>query len=460
MPRSAKFYVYGVILTGAALLAVALASWPAPRVSTLWIYLVLAMLASGVKLRLPGLTRTYSLSFLFVLFGVVRFSLPEVLLAGCAGAIVQSVWKAKKRPALVQVLFNMANLVVTSSACFLMARVWLSAGMQDYRPAMMALVAFVYFVVNTMLVSGVLALLEGKRLLEVSQDWYVWSFPYYLIGAALVGLIPAPGYTPPGEAWLLLLPLAYLIHFFVGLLQSRPAAAEVKRGEELPLVARWYVIAVQCAGLVLLVWSAFYWQSQDLLRFVAYLALTVITAALKVPLPGMRGTISPAFVLRLVVLAQLGFAEGVFLSAVAGIVQCLWKAKRPPTFTRTAFNGACLALSTAAGYALCRVALNEWLSQSLTAFLMLATLILYLGNTLMVSGVLCLAEQKPLRSIWQTCYFWSCPYYLVGAAAAGLMIATSHLAGWQLSLLVLPAMYLVYISYRMHVGRESAAWGG
>jgi hypothetical protein len=371
---------------------------------------------------------------------------------------VQSLWNTKKRPTLIQVLFNIANLIVTVGACFLVARVWLPSGMEHYRPAVMALLAFVYFVVNTMLVSGVLALLEGKPLLEVSQDWYVWSFPYYLIGAALVGLVPIAGYSAPGEAWLILLPLAYLIHFFVGLMQSRPTTAEAKGKQELPGAARWYIAAVQVSGLALLLWSAFYWQSNDLLRFAAFLVLAVVTATLKVQLPGLYGNISLAFVIRLVAVAELGFTEAVLLSAVAGAVQSLWKSKHP-SFTRTAFNASSLTLSTAIGYGLCRVVLNDPLSHSLTAFLIAATLILYLGNTVMVATVLCLVEQRPLRSIWQSCYFWSWPYYLVGAAAAGLMTATSHLAGWAISLLVLPAMGLVYISYRIHLSNQSAAWG-
>jgi len=460
MPRSAKFYVRGVIVSGLAVFAGSLIAWPPSNLAAWLVYLVLAMLASVVKLRLPGLTRTYSLSFLFILFGIARFSLAETLIAGCAGALVQSVWNTKKRPNLMQVLFNMSNLIVSIGVCFLVGRVLLATAMAQYRPAVLALLAFVYFVVNTLLVSGVLALLEGKRLPEVSQDWYVWSFPYYLIGAAVVGLIPDSGHAPSGEAWLLLLPLAYLVHFFVGLLQARPAAAEVKRSEDLPRAARLYVRSVIVAGVGLLVAAGAAWHSDNLVRFAAYLVLTAIASTLKVSLPGMRGTLSLNFVLRLVILAELGFTEAVLLAAVAGVVQCVWKVKRRPTVTRVLFNASCLALTTAAGYGICRLALHEWLSQSLVLFLIMATLVLYTCNTMMVSLVLCLVEQKPLRTLWQSCYFWSCPYYLAGSAAAGLMIATSKTAGWELSLAVLPIMGLVYLSYRLHVAPSSAVWGG
>jgi hypothetical protein len=78
----------------------------------------------------------------------------------------------------------------------------------------------------------------------------------------------------------------------------------------------------------------------------------------------------------------------------------------------------------------------------------------------MVATVLCLVESRPLLHVWQNCYFWSFPYYLVGSAAAGLMTATCRSAGWQASLLVLPMTGLVYLTYRLHVSHfESAAWG-
>jgi hypothetical protein len=124
------------------------------------------------------------------------------------------------------------------------------------------------------------------------------------------------------------------------------------------------------------------------------------------------------------------------------------------------FNGACLSLSTAIAYVVCNWATRAWLSNSLVGLLVLATFVLYTCNTFMVAAVLCLVERKPVFSLWQNCFFWSFPYYMVGAAASGLMAATCRSAGWQFSLLVLPMTGLVYLTYRLHVSHfESALWG-
>ena len=81
----------------------------------------------------------------------------------------------------------------------------------------------------------------------------------------------------------------------------------------------------------------------------------------------------------------------------------------------------------------------------------MGTVTLYLTNTVLISIVLCLAASAPLRDIWQRCYFWSFPYYLVGSLAAALMISTAGALGWKASLAVMPIMALVYVSYRAHL---------
>ena len=74
----------------------------------------------------------------------------------------------------------------------------------------------------------------------------------------------------------------------------------------------------------------------------------------------------------------------------------------------------------------------------------------------LVSGVLALANRKSLQAVWQPCYFWSLPYYLLGAVAGGIMISIYRTAGWPPSLLLLPLLGLVYVSYRVHVQQAVA----
>ena len=61
--------------------------------------------------------------------------------------------------------------------------------------------------------------------------------------------------------------------------------------------------------------------------------------------------------------------------------------------------------------------------------LMVAALVFFFANTLPISVVIALTEGKSSRKVWSECYFWSFPYYLVGAAAVGLVGIVNRLGG-------------------------------
>jgi len=80
---------------------------------------------------------------------------------------------------------------------------------------------------------------------------------------------------------------------------------------------------------------------------------------------------------------------------------------------------------------------------------------LLVTNTLPVAAVISLTERRSLRKIWSECYFWSFPYYLVGAGLVGMMSWLHGFTDWQTSLLTLPVVYLIYRSYRLYLGKLS-----
>ncbi len=459
MNQKASAYIGSVIAAGGLMLTYSLASWSSPDPISWLIYFVLAMLASSVKLRLPGMEGTFSPGVLFLLYGIAHYSMAEALVAGCAAAVAGSILNSKKLPTPIQILFNAANVAFSAGLCYYLVRMWLPDSIIKYQPVAMAVAACVYFVVNTLLVSGVLALLQGKSLGEVSQQWYFWSFPYYLVGVALVGLIPSLGRPAAGEAWLILLPLLYLLHFFLGLARWQPAAASAGAGSHAPLpdAARRLIAMVGFLGaLAVIVGAATFFCSQPV-RFAGYLSLGVLASTLKIRLPGIRGTMSPGFVLLLAAIPALSFGEVVLIAAVMGVVQVAWRPRRPVMAIQVFFSSANLAVCAGLTYTLCRVMLAPYLANSIAAQLAVSTLFLYGLTSLSVAAVLALVESRPLRAVWQVCYFWSLPYYMVGAAVAGLMTAASHVADWPASFLILPVMNLVYVSYGAHVRRAAAS---
>ena len=460
MSSRAKWYVAGVIAGGAAVLAASPQRWTSPDLGAYGLYLALALAASLVKLRLPGMEGAYSLNFFFILYGVTRFGLPETLLAGVGAALVATLLNTRKRPTAVQTLFNVGNLSLSIAACSALLWNLQAGGLPATHPASLLAVAFLYFTLNTVLVSGVLSLLQGTPLLKVWQEWYVWSFPYYLVGIGVLAALVRPEGFAAQMSWQIVLPSLYLVHFFYGLATRRPQTAARDETENenrrLPAPARAYIGLVTATGLGLATWAGMYWESADVVRFLAILGCAVLTSMWKVRLPRMVGTISVNFVVLLAAVAALSMPEVIFIATVAAIVQSLWKPKQRPMPIQVAFNAAALVTSAVLAQMVFLWFQTPALENQLTVLLVATTCALYFSNTLLVSVALCLVNGAPLNRVFENCCFWSFPYYMVGAAFAGLMVATQAAASWQLSLLVLPLMGLVYASYRLHVGRSQA----
>ena len=280
----------------------------------------------------------------------------------------------------------------------------------------------------------------------------MWSFPYYLVGAVLVGALPSAGKSISLESLLVLMPLLYLIHFFHGLsigdgFGTADNDAEAERGDPtLPMGANVYLGVVIAAGLAVSAIAMSQWATGDVDRFAGYLAVAVAASMLKVRLPFMVGSISLAFVVLLAAVVVLHFSEVIVLGAVMGAIQTVWKAKTRPLPVQVCFNAGATVLGAGLTYVVCAADLSIEMTAALPVRLALGTAVLYFTNTILVSIALCLVNCKPLNAVWRNCYYWSFPYYLVGAATAGIMALTSQTAGWLPSLLVLPAMSLVTVS--------------
>src|SRR5215467_4250656 len=83
MPKPALAFIFVTSAIGAAVLGHALIYWQSDDPVRFACYLLVALLASGLKVHLPGIDGTMSVNFLFILLGVLELSLPETLVIGC-----------------------------------------------------------------------------------------------------------------------------------------------------------------------------------------------------------------------------------------------------------------------------------------------------------------------------------------------------------------------------------------
>src|SRR5580704_3985356 len=218
------------------------------------------------------------------------------------------------------------------------------------------------------------------------------------------------------------------------------------------ITARIYVYAVSFIGSTLLVENLLRWESQDIVRFFCYLMLAVASSRLKVALPGITGTMSVLFFSMLFSIVQLSLPESLLIGCVAAFCQCLWSQQEIKAY-QLAFNTGSMAMAIAATSLTYHSSLLHRTHVDTAIMLVAASVVFFLMNTFPVSAAISLTEHRSLKSVWQECYFWSFPYYLLGAAVAGGTSAATKYIGWQTAMLVLPVVYLIYRSYYLYLGR-------
>lgn len=214
MPSQAKAYIATITAVATAVLVVVAARWNSENLGHFAQFFALAMVASAMKIRLPGFKTTISINFVFILIGIALFSFSETVLIGLGGALVQSLWNTQSRPKPVQVLFNGACLTVCTAAAFWGSHGILAALGLDSLAAMMVLGACLYVVLNTGLISLVIALVEGQSMKQAWPSCFEWTFPYFLVGAAVAGLASAAGHGANWGVTLLVVPVMYFVYVY------------------------------------------------------------------------------------------------------------------------------------------------------------------------------------------------------------------------------------------------------
>ncbi len=230
MSVKTKLFISLVILVGWFELARSLFAWRADDLPGFLVYFVIALLASGVKLRLPGITGTISVCFFFVLIGIVSLNLPQVLLTGCAAVAVQYFWHSAKKLRWVQLLFNTGSAAFAISASYhVFHSAWLRSLPLELA-VMLAILACTYFFTTTILVAAVIALTEAKSIRSVWRASYLWALPYYVLGAATAGLFEVAQRRLGWQTSMLVIPATYLIYrsyrLYLGRLEDERKHAE------------------------------------------------------------------------------------------------------------------------------------------------------------------------------------------------------------------------------------------
>ena len=114
----ARGFIAGMAIAAAACFALAFSHWPSSDPVKFSCYLIAALLASSLKVSLPGIEGTLSVNFLFTLLGILELSLPQTLVIGLASTLAQFYWRPARRLKWVQLVFNLAQVTVSSAVAY------------------------------------------------------------------------------------------------------------------------------------------------------------------------------------------------------------------------------------------------------------------------------------------------------------------------------------------------------
>ena len=96
------------VMVYALSLVFGVANWHSDNTYRFICYLLIAALCSGLKVSLPSITGTMSVTSLFLLISLVQLSESETLVIGFIGTLIQCVWKPKFPIRSVRVAFSLA----------------------------------------------------------------------------------------------------------------------------------------------------------------------------------------------------------------------------------------------------------------------------------------------------------------------------------------------------------------
>jgi PAS domain S-box-containing protein len=231
---------------------------------------------------------------------------------------------------------------------------------------------------------------------------------------------------------------------------------------ELPPRARWYILFV--IGLGALTFFALLPRATitPVLPLILLVLLSSLTSAFKIQFPIASGSnMSVSYVVDIAALILRGPHTTMIVGAASGWSQTTINSRTPNPLYRTLFNMAILLLTVqAAGQVFIRLGGRP--DADLAALIMpLAGMALtyFFVNTVPIALAIALTTNQSAWRIWKTDFASSAPSYLLGAAAAAVVIKVTESSGYWLTLLLTAApLYLTYKMYRG--GKESEARQG
>src|SRR6185437_7295435 len=223
------------------------------------------------------------------------------------------------------------------------------------------------------------------------------------------------------------------------------------------LSSKPFLNGVMIAGAIAFAWSVAHLSTPDPLKFICYCALSLIAATLRVEIPELNGTLAVNYVFVLIGLVDLSLPECMVATVLATLLQCLGGSGKRVGATvnveKILFNLSNVAVAVVA---CASVLYSPWLiahGANLLLRVTLAAITYFILNTFAVTAMIALTQAKPFFRVWRECYLWVFPFFFFGAGFARGFHWLAARFGWQMAMLSLPAIHILWTAFRFYLKR-------
>ncbi len=209
--KSAQLFCGLVAIAGLAVLGYGIHRFhPTDHVRFL-AFLFIALLASRLKLKLPGLNSSMSFNLPFILIALAELSISEVLIIGTLSTLVQCVPGSSKTMRPVQIMFNVFNMANAVGLAFLVFNAWQNPHLSG-KSLLLALAAATFCLADTLPVGIIITLTENLKLAKVWREIFLLTFPYFVLSAGLAAIVITASRYVGWQAPLFTFPVMYAVY--------------------------------------------------------------------------------------------------------------------------------------------------------------------------------------------------------------------------------------------------------
>jgi hypothetical protein len=192
---------------GVAAMAAGLMQWECKDPVRFLSFMIMAVVASRLKVKLPGTNGNMSVNLPFILIALAELSFPEAVLIATVSAFIQGMPDRGKSMKPVQALFNVSTLAVAVAVADLAYTRSALIPSLAAKSLLIALAGAAFLVADTLPVAGVISLTENLSLVKVWREMLVLTFSYFVLSAGVAAVVATATRFVGWQTPLLVLPV-------------------------------------------------------------------------------------------------------------------------------------------------------------------------------------------------------------------------------------------------------------